>query len=356
MRCLLFKNVYRAPRRQRRRRVPQALAAQSLPAGRQRKTPPSGENRCQPARGSETADSAPLEGMDRVVRTLAERQFGVVGRFQLLARGFSPATVCSYVDQGWLIPVYAGVYALGHRVLPPRGLLLAAVLAYGPHALLSHKCAGAEWQLLSTNQVNVDVTVPGTSRRSRRGIRVHRARQLHAEDVTKLHGIPITSVPRTIVDLGGVLTPRRHLEVIEQADRERVLDLVAVQRTLARRPHVRGAASLRRILADYTGAPDTRSILERRFLALIERAGLPRPRLNFKIGDLTVDACWPQWRLVVEIDSRAYHLGPRAFEADRLRDAKLQRLGYRVLRVTSRRMATPQQVLDDTLALAALAA
>jgi very-short-patch-repair endonuclease len=294
--------------------------------------------------------------MSAVVRALAERQYGVVARWQLLGLGLSSATISSYVETGWLIPIHAGVYALGHRVLTLRGHLLAAVLACGPTALLSHKSAGGLWNLLATAQTSTDVTIPGTSHKPQPGIRVHRARHLHPEDIATVDDIPITSVARTVVDLGGVLRPQQRLEVIEQADRLEILDFAALQRAIDRRPMVRGAAHLRRIIDEYTEAPNTRSRLERDFLALITKAGLPTPQLNTEVAGMTVDAYWPEWRLVVELDSRAYHLNPRQFETDRIRDAKLQRLRLRSLRITERRMKTaPGQVLDDILTLSRLA-
>jgi very-short-patch-repair endonuclease/predicted transcriptional regulator of viral defense system len=297
-----------------------------------------------------------LSGVDRRIRALAERQHGVVARWHLLALRLSPWAIRSLVDRGLLIPLYAGVYAVGHRVLTPRGHLLAAVLACGPAAVLSHKSAGSLWGLLNTGQTRVDVTVATTSRRPRKGIRVHRTRQLHPEDVAIHDRIPVTSVARTVVDLAGVLRPQQELEVIEQADRAGILDWAGLQRTLERRPSQKGTRYLRRVVADYAGAPATRSHLERRFLTLIRKAGLPEPLLNAQIGEYTVDVYWPQWRLVVELDSRDYHLGPRAFEIDRVRDAKLQRLSIRSLRITNERIKrAPGEIIADIRALAALA-
>jgi very-short-patch-repair endonuclease len=246
---------------------------------------------------------------------------------------------------------------VGHRILTLRGHLLAAVLACGPAALLSHKSAGALWNLLRTAQTRADVLVPGTSRKPQAGIRVHRTRQLDPEDSAVVDGIPITSLARTIVDLGSVLRPQQRLEVIEQADRLEMLDFAVLRRAIDRRPMVKGASHLGHIIREYTGVPDIKSQLERDFLALITKAGLPKPQLNTKVAGLTVDVYWPQSGLVVELDSRAYHLNPRQLETDRIRGAKIQRLDLRGLRVTNRRMRTAAgEVIDDIHALAALAA
>lgn len=123
------------------------------------------------------------------------------------------------------------------------------------------------------------------------------------------------------------------------------------------RPGAKGRAKLRAILEDYTGAPPTRSVFERVFLELIEKAGLPKPLVNAKLAGLEPDIYWPQWKLVVELDSRRFHSDPRTFESDRIREARLQRLGLRVLRITWKRLKhEPQAVIDDILALARLSA
>lgn len=160
---------------------------------------------------------------------------------------------------------------------------------------------------------------------------------------------------RTILDLAAVLTSTQLRLVIEQADRSGVLNLLALQRALDRRPRANGSRQLRAILRDYTGAPPTRSVFERTFLELIERAGLPKPLVNAKLAGLEPDIYWPQWKLVVELDSRGFHSDPRTFESDRIRDARLQRLGLRELRITWKRLKQePQAVIDDVLALARL--
>jgi hypothetical protein len=235
---------------------------------------------------------------------------------------------------------------------------MAAVLAMGPRAVLSHKSAGSLHDLLMTSQTGIDVTVPGSRSAPRRhGLRIHVTQRFQPEDVTTIDGIPVTSVTRTILDLAGVLNPAQLRRAIEQADREGVLNLLALRRALARRPGFKGRARLRALLAQYTGAPPIRSVLERRFLELVARAGLPRPQVNVRVAGFEVDCYWPQWGLVVELDSRAFHSDPRAFERDPIRDARLQRHGLRVLRVTWKRLANePAAVIDDILALARLSA
>lgn len=295
--------------------------------------------------------------VDRLIRELAERQHGVLARWQLLHElGIDAWTIERRIAAGLLIALYRGVYAVGHRNLTPRGHLMAATLALGPRALLSHKSAGKLHGLLSTDQTVADVTVPGVrSTRRRKGLRVHVVESLHPEDIARVDGIQLTSIARTIVDLAAVLTLTQLRRVIEQADRSGVLNPLALQRAMDRRPRATGRAKLRAILDEYTAAPPTKSILESLFLELISAAKLPMPNVNVMVAGFEVDVYWPQWGLVVELDSRGFHSDPRTFESDRIRDARLQRLGLRVLRVTYKRLVNdPQAVLDDVVALAQL--
>ena len=291
---------------------------------------------------------------ERQIAAFAVAQHDVVTRQQLLELGLGPGAVKSRVDTGRLYPIHAGVYGVGRPSLSTLGHRMAAVLACGPTAVLSHKSAAEHWGLLVTAQAKADVTVPGTSRAQRPKIRVHRARTLAPDEVTILDGIPVTSLARTLLDLAGSLTRDRLLRAVEQADRIQKLDCRAVMVVLDRHPRHHGRAKLRRIMATYAGPPDVRSVLERDFHAFVITSDLPLPLLNVDVAGVTVDAHWPQWRLVVELDSRGYHMDTAAFENDRIRDAKLMRAGQRVLRITHRRLTgRPGDVLDDILALAA---
>ena len=292
--------------------------------------------------------------LDHELARLADRQEGVFALWQL-PRSAAPG-VRERARGQRLTRMHAGVYTYGHRRLTVDGHRMAAVLACGPTAVLSHASAAAAWELLATGQLRIDVTVPGTSRRSARRIRVHRTRDLPADEITKLHGVPITTVTRTLCDLAGVLPRRRLLKAVEQAERNGTLNLPALSAAIEAQPTRRGTAALRAILAEYAPAPRSRSDLERDFLFLVADAGLPPPLLNQRVADYEVDIFWPQWRLVVELDSRSYHSDPGAFERDPVRDARLQQARCRVLRVTWKR-ATHQAsaVVADIRALAKLA-
>ena len=217
--------------------------------------------------------------------------------------------------------------------------------------------AAGLWDLIGGALHPVHVTLPGSGRAQRRStIRVHRTATLHPEDVLRLNAIPVTSVDRTLLDLASVVTRPRLLRAVEQAEHLRRLDVGGLRRVLARNPHVKGAGVLAGILESYAGAPAVRSKLEGRFLEFVTAAGLPRPQVNVTVAGHLVDVYWPDWRLVVELDSLGWHLTRRAFQEDRVRDAAVQRAGLRVLRVTDERLARqPAAVLDDIRALAGLA-
>jgi Protein of unknown function (DUF559) len=232
---------------------------------------------------------------------------------------------------------------------------MAAALTVGEGAAISHKSAASMWGLLDTGQTRMDVTIANSHARQRPGLRIHVTQALHPEDVTTLDGVPVTNVARTVVDLASIVSKTQLLRVLEQAERSGQLNLLALGRALDCRRHAPGTRQLRALLADYAGAPATKSELEDLFLDFVKRTGLPLPQLNIEVGGFLVDAYWPQFGLVVELDSRGFHLNPRVFESDRRRDARLQRLGLRVLRITWKRLKTePDAVLDDILALARL--
>jgi restriction endonuclease-like protein/putative AbiEi antitoxin of type IV toxin-antitoxin system len=293
--------------------------------------------------------------LDHATLALAATQHWVVTREQVERLGLSRSAIAHRLQSGWLHPFHRGVYAVGRPQLDERGRWHAAVLASGPDAVLSHRSAATLWGLIKSRHSLVDVTVPGGGRRRRRGIWVRRTRVLTAADATIVDGIPVTSVARTIVDFAGLFDERSLIRVVEQAQRIGRLDVGAVSAAAERVRGRRGLGRVRRVLAAYTTAPPVRSDFERDFLDLIAGAGLPRPQINAIVEGLEVDVFWPQFALIVELDGRAYHSDPTAFERDPVRDARLQRAGYRVLRVTYRRFTDrPASVIDDIRALAGL--
>jgi very-short-patch-repair endonuclease len=229
---------------------------------------------------------------------------------------------------------------------------MAAVLACGRGAVLSHIAGGAHWQILR-ERGPCDVTAPN-ARRSRPGIRVHEA-QLPTDEVTVHEGIPITTVPRTLFDLAAVL-PQRQLErAINEAEVLHLWDELSLDHLLYRYPRHKGNQAIRAALQQRRqGSTATRSALEEMFLALTDAAGIPRPEINAMVEGFEVDAVWRDARLVVELDGRDTHGTVAAFERDRARDRALQVAGWRPVRITYRQMHdAPRAVIDDVRRLRA---
>jgi Transcriptional regulator, AbiEi antitoxin/Protein of unknown function (DUF559) len=274
----------------------------------------------------------------RRVAELASGQRGRITRGQLTELGLSDEQIARWVSAGRIIRVHGGVYAVGHLAEPPRAALQAAVLAGGEDAALSHRSAACHLGLLSWAPKDVDVMVPRSGERDREGIRFHRPRIYAPEDRFVFDGIACTTVARTLVDLGAVVS-LHHLErAVEQAELLQVLDVKAVADVLARIARPRGVRNLRRCLgAERLGAALTQSGIERRFLRLSLDAGLPRPVLQHPIELAPgrwhkVDFAWPDRRLAVETDGGAVHTTRTAARRDRHLDREIRNAGWRVER------------------------
>lgn len=282
---------------------------------------------------------SPDRHADRLIAELAARQHGVVARGQLLGLGFGSRAIDHRVKVGRLHAIHRGVYAVGHRLCSMEAGWMAAVLAGGRGAVLSHRSAAALWGLRSTSVTVPDVTV--ARKRSRPGIRFHRA-NLPADEVLR-RGIPVTTVPRTLLDLASVLDRRQLERVVNEAEVRRLTDPLSLDDLLARHPRRHGAATIRAILASgRIGATVTRSELENRFVTFVDRSCLPQPEINvalFVDGRwIECDCVWRGERLVVELDGQAFHLTQPAFERDRARDRALHAAGWRVVRITWRQL------------------
>lgn len=273
------------------------------------------------------------------MRGVAARQHGVVSRGQLVALGFEPRAIDRRAEAGQLRPLHRGVYLVG-AVPPPLASEMAAVLACGERAVLSHRSAGSLWQLLPylPNSHPVTVTVPGRDPGTKPGIRIHRVRRLHSAEVTTSKRIPITTPARTLLDLAPILEPAHLEQALARARRRNLVRPPQLSSLLARHPTRHGAPALRRLLEAEDEPAFTRSKAEQLLLTLIRQAELPAPELNIPLHGYEVDFLWRQERLVVEVDGRAYHADAGAFEQDRRRDAELMAHGYRVIRVTWRQL------------------
>jgi predicted transcriptional regulator of viral defense system len=290
-----------------------------------------------------------------MIAELALKQHGVVALSQLRTLGVTDRAMHKRVRSGRMHRVHHGVYAVGHAALAPDGRRLAAVLACGRSAVLSHRSAATMWDLVGGDGSKWHVTAPGRSggRQGPREVVVHHPRSLHPADVTTLRAIPITTVARTLVDLADVLGQQRLERAVHEAEVLRLLDVDAVHRALQRAPGRRGRRTLLTVLAAHTASAPTRSELEARFSQLRRDHDLPRPRTNvhLDIGEpvpAEVDALFDDTNVIVELDGAATHHTARAFERDRARDAALAARGYVVVRLTWRRMqAEPRAIAAE---------
>jgi very-short-patch-repair endonuclease len=273
---------------------------------------------------------------DEALANLADRQWGVVGLAQLRALGFSDGAVKHRVRVGRLHRVQRGVYAVGHRALRVEGRRLAAVLACGPRAVLSHRSAAAHWGLLATDQERVDVTAPA-SRHGVPGIRLHRTRSLDAQDTANHEGIPITTVSRTLLDLAATARSDQLERALAQAMHLQRYDHRAITDVITRSNGHRGTKVLAQ--ASKQEPQITKSAWETRMLTLVRKARLPEPICNRPLhvpdyGECKPDFYWPAHNLIVETDGWEAHRTLAAFRADRAKDAALTAAGYRVVRFT----------------------
>lgn len=289
---------------------------------------------------------------DLVIATLAARQWGVVARGQLLDAGLSRKVVATRVRSGRLLRLHRGVYAVGHARLRREGRWLAAVLAVGPGAVLSHRDAAGLHGLRPVNHVRTDVT---TTRQPRavEGIAIHRTTVLEAQDTTTVSGIPVTTIARTLLDLAGVV-PSDHLaSAIKEAERRNVLDVTAIQAAMARTRGRTGGGhrALREAIKEHAalGLSASDSALEDAFLRLTKRAGLPSPAINVYVEGFKIDAVWRDQRVAVELDGWAWHHTRDAFERDRERDARLTANGWRVVRFTHHQVTRRPDAVIETL-------
>lgn len=274
---------------------------------------------------------------DRHVAGVAGRQRGLITRAQLTDAGVAGDTIDRRVKQGRLFPVHRGVYALGTPAHAPLAAEQAALLACGPAAVLSHLTAGVLWDLLPDRGGEIHVTTPAR-RRPPAGVRLHRATALEA---ARRQGLPVTTPIRTLLDLAATADPAQLARALNEAQVRRLISVDALLSAAAGR---RGALSLHAALTESPGF--TRSRAERLLLGLVRRAELPRPRTNVRLEGFEVDAHWPDRRLVVEVDAYGTHGTRTAFERDRVRDARLQAAGHRVLRITWRQLTeTPEAVV-----------
>lgn len=288
-----------------------------------------------------------------LIPLIAGRQHGVVSRAQLRELGLTDNGIARRVRAGTLHRLHAGVYAVGHTALGERGRWMAAVLAGGPAAALSHASAAALWDLRAVDPVVVHITVPRTGARSRPGLRIHRSGTLGGDDVTARHGIPVTTPARTILDIAATIGDRDLQRALDEGAVQRLISVSSLVALARAHPGHPGSATLKQALRTHApGTTLTRSELEERFLALCAAHGLPRPEVNVRVAGLEVDFLFERGRLVVETDGWRFHGHRAAFERDRRRDATLTRAGYRTLRFSHDQLAGEPRAVAATVAAA----
>ncbi len=269
--------------------------------------------------------------LDEIAAEIATRQHGVVTRAQLLAAGCPARTVDRRVSMGRLLVLHRGVYQVG-PIAQPAAAEMAASLACGPNALVAFHNAAWIWKVLPTRRGPVRVILTRGHRR-RPDIRVHRVGTVAQDERTVHARIALTTPARTLYDLASELSAR----ALEQAVAEAIaLRLVTVAELTTMAERHRGRAGASRLEAAVQGGPParTRSSAEEAFLRLIRRAKVKAPLVNTIVARQELDFYWPDERLAVEVDGRAYHSSPRAFKRDRRRDGALVEVGIRVLRIT----------------------
>jgi very-short-patch-repair endonuclease len=302
---------------------------------------------------SRSREEAPEE---TAIAELAGRQWGVVSRQQLLDLGFGRRGIQRRIESSRLSPLHPGVYAVGHRSVPKQGWWMAAVLASGPDAVLSHRTAAALWSLRGYSGGAIHVTAPHKSASSKRVRRHHSP--LPADEVALKDGIPATSVHRTIYDLSATVSVDEVIAMIKEAEYRNLWDRLSLWDLLERYPGKRGSRNLRfalkRLREEPTGRK--RSKLEERFAPFLRRHHLPLPRFNDWIAlepkGYRVDCHWPNVRLIVELDGWQGHSSRSAFQDDRARDRALRVAGYSVIHLTWAQLdSEPEAVAADLRAL-----
>jgi hypothetical protein len=275
-------------------------------------------------------------GATAAIRQLAEKQHGVIAHRQVLELGGGSGLALRRREGGLLIEIHRGVYALGHGHLTREGKWMAAVLASGPGAVLSHFSGGHLWNICgSRGAVEVLRRAGGVRDDGHRGVWLHQTRRLEPFEVTVERGIPVATIERVLLDLAARTDARRLERIFVQAYKTGRISWSRLERLLNCGRGRKGIANLRRI-AEEVGPEvlETRSVTEIDFLALCRDAGLLTPSVNVLVEGHLVDFLWPAQKVVVETDSWSHHHDRPTFERDHQTDVDLVAAGYDVHRTT----------------------
>jgi very-short-patch-repair endonuclease len=284
----------------------------------------------------------------RVLWSLSKRQHGVVARSQLMELGLSSEGIRHRIGKGRLHRVRPGVYAVGRPELTRHGCWMAAVLSCGPEAVLSHDSAAALWEIFPAERGGIEVSVPAPADRRRPGIVVHRRTIIGPADVTRRHGVPVTTPICTLVDIAASMTRDQLESAVNEADKRNLTDPEALRSAVDKLRPRPGVANLRETL-DRRTFTLTDSELERRFLPLARRAGLPPPQTRQHVNGFRVDFYWPALGLIVETDGLRYHRTPAQQARDRMRDQTHIAAGLTALRFTRAQVRFESGHVEATL-------
>jgi predicted transcriptional regulator of viral defense system len=299
--------------------------------------------------------SARRRGRHGEVARICLEQNGVITLDQLEEQGLTVQAVHERLVAGRLHRIHQRVYSLTPDVMTQRGKFMAAVLACGPDAALSHRSAAYLWGLVDEWDGPIDVTAPNRRGRSPVGVAAHRDGSLQPIDKTMLHGVPCTNLARTLLDYAGIAPEWELRRAVAQAEVLGVLDVEAMRSILRRGRRRRGVARLRLVFDSlHPQTRRTRGDLERLFLGMCIRAELPQPEVNVWLDvpdgkPLQADFLWRDARLIVEADSRGFHDTASAFEYDRKREQRFQAAAWRVSRCTWAQVERESQRLATTI-------
>jgi very-short-patch-repair endonuclease len=244
--------------------------------------------------------------VQRAARRLAKAQHWAIARVQLLELGFTVADIRHRIARGRLHRVWPGVYAVDRPDLTQEGLFMAAVLACGDGAVLSHLSAAVLWGLIRWRPRMIEISVPLARNPRRRGIKIHRRKTI---DATRHHGIPVTSPIQTLLDIASELTEEQYERAVNEAANRDLIDPEELWKTLDTLAPQTGIRPLRKLLdRDTYVCTDTE--LEQRFVRIARRAGLPKPEAQAHLNGRRVDFYFRELGIVVEANSLRFHRTP----------------------------------------------
>jgi very-short-patch-repair endonuclease len=279
---------------------------------------------------------------------MARRQHGVVTRRALEGLGFTEEAIEHRIAAGRLHRLAAGVYAVGRPELTPDGRWMAAVLACGEDAVLSHRSAAELWGIGHEERGRIDVTIRRRSKITRRGIKVRSKPSLGAKDVTRWRGIPVTDPVQTLIDLATELLPLRLERAVNEADKLDLVDPETLRRELAAHKGQPGVKKLATLLDRHTFRLSD-SDLEVLFRPLARAAAFPPPLTKHWVLDYEVDFFFPDHELIVETDGLRYHRTPSQQARASRRDQIHTAAGFAVLRFTHWQIAHAPDEVTSTL-------